>query len=62
MKDRDQFVAIGLLTRRDLDTLGNGFRTAFPIEKGPMFDDLLRAIDEAEAVRARKMNNGLQPD
>lgn len=62
MKDRDQFVAVGLLTRRDLETLGNGFRTAFPIESGPMFDDLLKAIDKAEAARAGNMNRGLQPD
>ena len=41
-------VAIGLLTQRDLDTLGDGFRRAIPLDRAGDFDDLLAAIDEAE--------------
>jgi hypothetical protein len=41
-------VAIGLLTRRDLDALGDGFRRMIPLEGAGEFDDLLAAIDEAE--------------
>ena len=41
-------MAIGLLTQRDLDTLGDGFRRAIPLDRAGDFDDLLAAIDEAE--------------
>jgi hypothetical protein len=43
-----QIVAIGLLTQRDLDILGQGFDRAFPIDEELVFEDLLQAIDEAE--------------
>lgn len=58
MDDGRNFVAVGLLTRNDLDLLGNGFRTAFPIEDCPSFDDILARIDAAE--ESSKMN-GSQP-
>jgi len=48
MVDRQNIVAIGLLTQKDLDILGSGFRTAIPVDQSPAFEDLLRAIDEAE--------------
>lgn len=41
-------VAVGLLTREDLDLLGPTFERAWPVEKVPGFDELLRAIDEAD--------------
>ncbi len=41
-------MAIGLLTQRDLDMLGSGFRRAIPLNGSGDFDDLLAAIDEAE--------------
>lgn len=43
----DQFVAVGLLTQRDLDVLGSGFRRAFPLNDTADFAPLLRRIDEA---------------
>jgi hypothetical protein len=46
--DRRGVVAIGLLTQRDLDMLGSGFRRAIPLEGAGDFDDLLARIDEAE--------------
>lgn len=46
-KDR-KVVAIGLLTQRDLDILGAGFRRAIPLTGAGDFDDLLARIDEAE--------------
>jgi hypothetical protein len=48
-------VAIGLLTARDLDLLGSGFRRAFPIDDESCFDELLRAIDAAEDARIRNL-------
>ena len=47
----DRFVAVGLLTRRDLDVLGSGFRRAFPLNDSTDFTYLLRQIDEAEGRR-----------
>lgn len=44
----DRIVAVGLLTRRDLDLLGPTFERAWPIEDAPAFGELLRAIDEAD--------------
>ncbi|MFL6723276.1 MAG: hypothetical protein ACJ8FC_10625 [Sphingomicrobium sp.] len=48
MPDSRQIIAIGLLTREDLDLLGQGFDRAFPIDEEIVFEDLLRAIDEAD--------------
>ena len=53
MSKSSQIVAIGLLTQRDLDALGQGFDRAFPLDDELVFEDLLHAIDEAE--RALKL-------
>ena len=47
-----RIVAIGLLTRQDLDLLGPTFERAWPVDDSLCFDDLLKAIDEAEQERA----------
>jgi hypothetical protein len=47
----DRFVAVGLLTRRDLDVLGSGFRRAFPLNDTTDFTSLLIEIDQAEQNR-----------
>lgn len=49
----ERIVAVGLLTVRDLEVLGSGFRRMFPVENGTEFDDLLHAIDEAVARSER---------
>ena len=48
----ERVVAVGLLTANDLHVLGTGFRRCFPVSEELDFDDLLRAIDEAEARHA----------
>ena len=56
----ERIVAIGLLTKRDLSLLGPTFDRAWPVEDAPHFDDLLRAVDEAD--RGLKKRQGrLQP-
>ena len=45
---QDRIVAVGLLTRRDLNVLGPTFDRAWPVEDAPSFNELLRAIDEAD--------------
>lgn len=54
----ERIVAVGLLTARDLEVLGSGFRRMFPVERDTSFDDLLTAIDEAVV---RKGGDGAAP-
>ena len=51
----DRIIAIGLLTARDVETLGTGFRRLFPIDEAPCFSDLLRAIDDADRELRQEM-------
>ena len=44
----ERIVAVGLLTRRDLSVLGPAFDRVWPVEEAPSFNELLRAIDEAD--------------
>jgi len=44
----DRIVAVGLLTKRDLSLLGPAFDRAWPVEDAPSFNELVRAIDDAE--------------
>ena len=47
----EEFVAVGLLTRRDLDVLGSGFRRAYPLKDTTDFTALLIRIDEVDRAR-----------
>jgi hypothetical protein len=53
----ERIVAVGLLTRRDLDVLGPTFDRIWPVEEAPHFSELLRAIDEAD----RRFTQGGRP-
>ena len=44
----DRIVAVGLLTRREVKLLGPTFDRIWPVEEAPHFNELLRAIDEAD--------------
>jgi hypothetical protein len=48
----DRIVAVGLLTQRDVDVLGIGFRRLFPLESDHAFDDLLRELDRLDRTPA----------
>ena len=48
MPPQDRIVAVGLLTRHDLNILGPTFDRVWPVEDAPSFSELLRAIDEAD--------------
>ena len=54
MPDEDTIVAVGLLTKRDLQALGSQFTRAFPVDQTPCFDGLLVAIDEADRALWRE--------
>ncbi len=50
----NRIVAVGLLTQRDVDVLGTGFRRLFAVDDLTGFDDLLKrlnAIDGTERPR-----------
>jgi len=44
----ERIVAVGLLTKQDLNALGPAFDRVWPVEEAPSFNELLRAIDEAD--------------
>lgn len=46
----DRIVAVGLLTRRDLDVLGRQFLRHFPVAEDDAFADLLAKLDGVEGV------------
>jgi hypothetical protein len=54
----DRIVAVGLLTRADLNMLGPSFDRAWPVEDAPMFSELLRAIDQADVQLKRSRGSG----
>ena len=54
----DRIVAVGLLTRRDLNLLGPTFDRAWPVEDATCFDDLLKSIDEADRKLWRERDAG----
>ena len=43
-----EIVAIGLLTRRDVDALGSTLKKVFLVDRKLMFLELLQALDQAE--------------
>jgi len=56
----DRIVAVGLLTKRDLSLLGPSFDRAWPVEDASSFQELLKAIDEADC-RASRERRRIQP-
>ena len=59
MPDSARIVAIGLLTEHELELLGQGFDRAFPVDADNVFEDLVRAIDEAD--RQCQLHEGPTP-
>ena len=51
MDTHDDIVAIGLLTQADIRRLGENFSRLFPVPRDGAFDDLIKAIDEADSRR-----------
>lgn len=55
MLAQEDIVAVGLLTGSDLERLGSGFKRCFPVSDDHMFEDLLHAIDHADAASALRL-------
>ncbi len=51
--NQNGILAVGLLTHRDLTVLGPTFTRLWPVDQAPAFNELLRAIDEADAELRR---------
>jgi hypothetical protein len=50
----ERIVAVGLLTQREVNLLGAQFDRLWPVEQAPEFDELLRAIDDADEALQRE--------
>ena len=50
---KERIVAVGLLTQREVELLGHGFSRLWPVDETPCFQDLLQAIDDADAELGR---------
>ena len=50
----NRIVAVALLTKEEVDRLGTTFTRLWPVEETPCFDDLLKAIDEADRASGAK--------
>ena len=57
MDTREEIVAIGLLTQNDIQRLGESFSRLFPLPRDGAFDDLIKAIDEADREKDRRSNS-----
>jgi hypothetical protein len=53
----DHFVAVALLTQRDLNVLGQGFRQRYRVHGAGGFEDLLAQLDDIEPVEAAQEPN-----
>ncbi|MGI8705684.1 MAG: hypothetical protein ACR2JJ_07805 [Sphingomicrobium sp.] len=53
----ERIVAVGLLTRPDLERLGPTFTRCWPVDETPCFGELLSAIDEADREIWRERDN-----
>jgi hypothetical protein len=58
--DPERIVAVGLLTQRDVNLLGLTFERLWPVEEAPSFEELLRAIDEADRKLGQRDEDRLQ--
>ena len=61
MKDQ-RIIAVGLLTARDLEVLGQGFTRVFPIDDTPCFAELLSALDQADRSSPGRRLGGQRVD
>jgi hypothetical protein len=60
--NQNGIVAVGLLTKRDLSVLGPTFTRLWPVDQTPSFNELLRAIDKADAELRRGPAKRAKPD
>ena len=54
----ERIIAVGLLTRREVDLLGPTFDRLWPVDETPCFSGLIEAIDQAD----RQLRNETEPE
>ena len=52
--ETDKIVAIGLLTRSNLQMLGPSLKHVIPVADDDRFEDILKALDESAMSRGEK--------
>jgi len=60
--DDDRIIAVGLLTRRDVQLLAPTFDRLWPVDETPCFSQLLAAIDDADRDLRRERDVPLKPE
>jgi hypothetical protein len=53
MPERDKIVAVGLFTQLEYDRWGDKLRAIYHVDQAGPFDELLRAIDDADEASKR---------
>lgn len=54
----DRIVAVALLTQRDLNVLGQGFRQSYRVHGTEGFEDLLAELDDIEPIEVAQERSG----
>lgn len=57
MDDERRVVAVGLLTRREVEMFGAQLARLYPLDDSGQFADLIEAIDEADRDHHRSANS-----
>ena len=52
--ETDKVVAIGLLTRSNLQMLGSSLKHVIPVSDDDRFEDILKALDESDMSRGER--------
>jgi hypothetical protein len=55
-----RIVAVGLLTQREVELLGDGFSRLWPVDNTPCFTELIQAIDEADRKFEQEHQNDVK--
>lgn len=53
----DRIVAVALLTQRDLNVLGQGFRQSYRVHGAVGFEDLLAQLDDIQPIEVVRERN-----
>ncbi|WP_277980999.1 hypothetical protein [Sphingomonas phyllosphaerae] len=53
----DRIVAVALLTQRDLNVLGQGFRQSYRVHGADGFEDLLAKLDDVQPIKVAQERN-----
>ena len=58
---QERIVAVGLLTQREVELLGQGFSRLWPVDETPCFTELIKAIDDADEQLHQEHSQKMEP-